>query len=348
MSGFQKAQRFSTNPTIAITGPTGSGKTYSALRLASGISKAMGKPFALIDTENGSASLYSDVFEFDTLNIKPPFTTEKYIEAIKTAEKAGYCALVVDSITHAWAGEGGLLEQKAQLDARPGSNHWTNWGPIKTKDQKFKNAYLHSSIPFFIATMRSKMEYAQTENNGKKKVEKQGMAPVQSDGIEYEFSIVLDVAMNHEAEVSKDRTGIFAKDPIFQVNESVGEQLVSWRNSGKAKAPPAAAPKTPPPAHQDQPQSHPPDDVPDHNPDDLESYLGGPESAIEAAGQFKISFGPYKDRLINAVPPPHMKSYIEFLEKQAFDQNKAIDPKGPVGQLIANAEIFLDTVPGDL
>ena len=220
---FKKAERFLTNPTIAITGPTGSGKTFSALRLASGMAKAMGKRFAVIDTENGSASLYSDHFDFDTLNITPPFTTEKYIQAINDAEKAGFCALVIDSITHAWAGEGGLLEQKARLDARPGSNHWTNWNPIKAKDLKFKSAYLHSSVLFLIATMRSKMEYAQSEDGGKKKVQKVGMAPVQSDGIEYEFSLVLDVAMNHECEVSKDRTHLFDKTPIFTITEETGE-----------------------------------------------------------------------------------------------------------------------------
>lgn len=244
---FKKAERFLTNPTLAITGPTGSGKTFSALRLASGISKAMGKPFAVIDTENGSASLYSDVFDFQTVSMNPPFTTEKYIMAINEAEKHGFCALVIDSITHAWAGEGGLLEQKGQLDARPGSNSWANWNPIKAKDLKFKSAYLHSNIPFLIATMRSKMEYAQSESDGKKKVQKMGMAPVQSEGIEYEFSVVFDVAMNHECEVSKDRTGLFAKNPIFTITEQVGEDLVVWRNSGKElPTPPAPKEPTPP------------------------------------------------------------------------------------------------------
>ncbi len=246
-NSFKKAERFLTNPTIAITGPTGSGKTFSALLLATGIAKAMGQPFAVIDTENGSASLYSEYFDFDTMVITPPFTTEKYIQAINDAEKAGYCALIVDSITHAWAGEGGLLEQKAQLDARPNSNHWTNWNPIKAKDLKFRNAYLHSSIPFFIATMRSKMEYAQSENAGKKKVEKVGMAPVQSDGIEYEFSVVFDIAMNHEAEVSKDRTHLYDTTKIFQITEDTGKMLVQWRDSGKTRPPaPVQVPQPPP------------------------------------------------------------------------------------------------------
>jgi len=231
---FKKAERLLTNPTIAIMGPTGSGKTMSALRLANGISKKMGKPFALIDTENGSASLYSHMFNFDTATLSPPFTIEKYIEAVNAAEKGGYSCLVIDSITHAWAGEGGLLEEKGKLDSRPGSNHWTNWNPIKARDQKLRNAYLHSSIPFIIATLRSKMEYAQNDEGGKKKIQKMGMAPVQSDGIEYEFSIVFDVAMNHEAEVSKDRTHLFSNDRIFLLTEACGEKLVDWRNSGRS------------------------------------------------------------------------------------------------------------------
>lgn len=339
---FKKAERFLTNPTIAITGPTGSGKTFSALRLASGISKAMGKPFALIDTENGSASLYSDHFDFDTLNITPPFTTEKYIQAINDAEKGGYCALVIDSITHAWAGEGGLLEQKAQLDARPGSNHWTNWGPIKLKDQKFRNAYLHSSVPFFIATMRSKMEYAQTENNGKKKVEKQGMAPVQSDGIEYEFSVVLDVAMNHEAEVSKDRTHLFDKTPIFKIGEETGEMLVEWRAGGKEKppAPPVRSFSSTPPPAPAEPQSPPELDTSE----DLDSYLGGPASQLtpaELAGEYVIAFGLHKDKQLKDVPEKLLREYCNWLMEESNRTGQPISPGGKVDTMLNQAAIYL-------
>lgn len=344
MSGFQKAQRFLTNPTIAITGPTGSGKTMSALRLAAGIAKSMNGRFAVIDTENGSASLYSHLFDFDTLNITPPFTTEKYISAINEAEKAGYCALVCDSITHAWAGEGGLLEQKAQLDARPGSNHWTNWGPIKAKDLKFRNAYLHSSVPFFIATMRSKMEYAQTENNGKKKVEKQGMAPVQSDGIEYEFSVVLDVAMNHEAEVSKDRTDLFSKKPIFTITEETGELLVKWRSEGKSKAAPM------PPIHPEpEPQVSPPDDPQEFAPDDLDHYLGPagqyPEGSIMEAGEHVIPFGQWKGKKLKNLADPILSGYCQWLEDEAARTRKPITPDGQVGVLLSKARIWLGVEP---
>jgi hypothetical protein len=187
--------------------------------------KGLGGKVAVIDTENGSASLYSDKFEFDVLDMKPPFTTEKYIEAIEAAEKAGYETIVLDSLTHAWAGEGGLLEQKNLLDSRPGSNHWTNWGPIDKKDQALKNAYLHSTC-HIISTMRSKMEYAQTEQNGKKKVEKLGLAPIQRDGLIYDFSIVFDTAMDHKVEVSKDRTGLF-DGRMVEITEQTGEELAA-------------------------------------------------------------------------------------------------------------------------
>lgn len=226
---FKKAERKKAKLKLAITGPTGSGKTYSALRLA----KGLGGKVAVIDTENGSASLYSEKFDFDVLDMKPPFTTEKYISAIESAEKSGYETIVIDSLTHAWAGEGGLLEQKNLLDSRPGSNHWTNWGPIDKKDLALKNAYLHSTC-HIISTMRSKMEYTQAEENGKKKIQKVGLAPIQRDGLSYEFTTVFDIAMDHQAETSKDRTGVF-DGRIFKITEETGVEIATWLNSGKAE-----------------------------------------------------------------------------------------------------------------
>lgn len=332
---FKKAERFLTNPTIAVTGPTGSGKTFSALRMASGIAKSMGKRFAVIDAENGSASLYSEYFDFDTLNLTPPFTTEKYIQAISDAEKGGYCALVIDSITHAWAGEGGLLEQKAQLDARPASNHWTNWNPIKAKDLKFKSAYLHSSIPFLIATMRSKMEYAQSEDGGKKKVQKVGMAPVQSDGIEYEFSVVFDVAMNHECEVSKDRTHLFDKTPIFTITEDTGEMMVNWRASGKAK------PVQAPPKPEEQTQQHPPESNQEFPSDNLDEYFGHPPGSAEEASVYKVKFGIHINKMLKEIPEQALREYCNWIQSESQRTQKPINPTGPVGELLEKAAVFL-------
>ena len=112
MSLFKKAERRQAKLKIAITGPSGSGKTYSALSIATGL----GKKIALVDTENYSASLYSDRFEFDVLALEPPYTVAKYNVAIQEAQKAGYEVLIIDSISHAWAGDGGLLSKKEALD----------------------------------------------------------------------------------------------------------------------------------------------------------------------------------------------------------------------------------------
>ena len=123
MSLFKKAERKQSKLRLGLNGPSGSGKTYSALLIA----KGLGSKIAVADTEKGSASLYSDLFQFDTLEISPPFTPEKYIQAIEAAEKEKYDVLIIDSFSHAWMGEGGVLEQKALLDQNPKSNQFANW-----------------------------------------------------------------------------------------------------------------------------------------------------------------------------------------------------------------------------
>lgn len=229
---FAKATRTRAFIKMAITGPSGSGKTLSALKLARGLA-GEGK-IALIDTENESASLYADATDFDTCPIAAPFTTEKYIEAIKAAAEAGYSVLVIDSLTHAWAGEGGLLAQKESLDSR-GGNSFTNWASITKKHEQLKAEILQSSI-HVIVTMRSKHEYVVDQQNGKTAPKKVGMSPIQRDGMEYEFTIVLDMGMNHEFSASKDRTGLF--DGKFEIpKESHGAAIRAWLESGNEPVP---------------------------------------------------------------------------------------------------------------
>jgi hypothetical protein len=224
---FKRAERKQVKLKLAVTGPSGSGKTFSALRIA----KGLGGKVAVIDTENGSASLYADQFEFDVINLEPPFTTEKYTSAFTAAVEAGYNVLVVDSLTHAWAGEGGLLEQKEQLDARGKGNGYTNWATITKKHEAFKSAMLQAEI-HVVATIRSKQDYILQERDGKQVPKKVGMAPIQREGLEYEFAVVFDVAMNHEAEASKDRTSLFA-GKIFKITEKTGQELLDWLSSAK-------------------------------------------------------------------------------------------------------------------
>jgi len=181
MESFHKATKKSTNIKILFTGPSGSGKTYSALKVATGL----GKKIALIDTENASASLYSDKFNFDIMELYPPFEINKYTAAIGIAEMEKYDVLIIDSITHAWSGEGGLLQKKESLDRR-GGNSWANWAGITKEHEAFKAKLLQAKI-HIIATARSKTEWVVSENEkGKKVPQKIGLTPDQRAGIEFE------------------------------------------------------------------------------------------------------------------------------------------------------------------
>jgi hypothetical protein len=235
MTGFKKAQRHQAKLRIAITGPSGAGKTYSALLLASGI----GKRVALIDTENHSASLYADKFSFDTLEIDPPYTIQKYVQAIELAEKEGYDVVVVDSLSHAWAGEGGLLEKKDSLDKR-GGNSYTNWSGITKEHELFKSRLL-TCRAHLITTMRSKQEYIIDTSGGKAVPKKVGLAPIQRDGMEYEFTVVFDVGIDHSAQVSKDRTGLF-DGQLIPISKKTGETLMTWLGGAEPEYVHAVAP----------------------------------------------------------------------------------------------------------
>jgi len=239
MSKFQKAERKRAKIKVAITGPSGAGKTFSALTLATGL----GKKIAVIDTENDSASLYSDRFEFDTLVISPPYTVQKYLEAISAATEEGYEVLIIDSITHAWAGEGGLLSKKEALDAR-GGNSFSNWAGITKEHEAFKATLLVSDI-HLVCTMRSKQDYVlDMGDKGKTTPRKVGLAPIQREGMEYEFTTVFDIAMDHNASTSKDRTGLF-DGHTAKITKDTGRKFQQWLNGAKVDP----APRVPAPAN---------------------------------------------------------------------------------------------------
>lgn len=223
---FQKATRKKVKLKLAITGPSGSGKTYSALRLATGLTN--NGRIALIDTENESASLYDGRFNFDTYNITRPFDNDKFIVGINEAVKAAYDLLIIDSGSHFWQG---ILEFKSKLDSR-GGNSFANWDKAGAKFQDILDAILHSNI-HIIVCLRSKMEYILEENvKGKTVPKKVGLAPIMRDGIEFEFTTVFDLAMDHTAQVSKDRTEMF-DGKIFQITEDTGRLFQDWLSNKK-------------------------------------------------------------------------------------------------------------------
>ena len=225
---FRKAEKRKAKLRLGITGPAGSGKTYGALLVASGI----GGKIAMIDTENGSGDLYSSLVDYDICSIQAPYTVQKYIEAIKDAEKAGYDTIIIDSLSHAWSGEGGLLDMQGKITANSKSgNSYTAWREVTPLHNKLIESMLSSQC-HVIATMRSKTEYIQTKNEyGRTDIKKVGLAPVQREGMDYEFTTVFDLSLNHNVTVSKDRTGLF-DGQIFVLTQQTGETLRDWLDKG--------------------------------------------------------------------------------------------------------------------
>jgi hypothetical protein len=231
---FQKATRKKAKLRLALIGPSGSGKTYSALELATGL----GGRIAMIDTERGSGDLYADRFVYDTLQLEPPFTPQKYIQAIKGAEDEGYNVVIIDSLSHAWAGEGGILDIHDNITkSSRSSNGYVAWKDVTPQHEKIINAILGSSL-HVIGTIRTKTAYEVVEDErGKKAPKRIGLAPIQRQGMEYEFTCVLDLAVDsHVASASKDRTGLFDAQH-FVITEKTGEQLLQWLESGEEPAP---------------------------------------------------------------------------------------------------------------
>jgi hypothetical protein len=225
---FQKAVRKRVKLRLALSGPSGSGKTHGALLIA----KGLGGRIALIDTERGSASLYTHLVDFDTLELQPPFTPERFNAALKAAADAGYDICIIDSITHEWDGSGGCLEINEQIaHAKFKGNTWAAWNETTPRHRSFLDAILQAPM-HVIATMRSKTETVQGDD---KKVKKLGMKAVQREGAEYEFTTVLDLEHEkHYAVASKDRTNLFAEPHI--ITPDTGQRINAWLESGAIPA----------------------------------------------------------------------------------------------------------------
>lgn len=214
---------------LGMSGPAGSGKTYSALLIADGLGGRIG----LIDTEHGSGDLYADLLAegYDVLQLSPPFTPARYIEAIHTMEQAGIATIIVDSLSHAWSGEGGSLDRHGKIADRSG-NSWQAWRQVTPEHNALVEALLQSPC-HVIATMRAKTEYVQEkdERSGRQIVRKIGLAPVMRDGIEYEFTIFMELDSQHLAHVGKDRTQLF-DGMIIKPDRDTGRELLAWLDSG--------------------------------------------------------------------------------------------------------------------
>ena len=247
MSLFKQAVKHESKLRLAISGPSGSGKTYTGLTVATAL--ANGRPVAVIDTEHGSASKYADLFAFDVLNLSAPFHPDRFVDAILDARAAGYAVVVIDSLTHAWNGQGGLLEIVDEIARRMKSaNTFAAWKDATPIQNRLIEAIVSSDI-HIIATMRSKQEYVleQVERNGRTTTQprKVGMAPVQRDGMEYEFDVYLDMDIDNTAIVAKTRCPALAGRAIQKPGKELADTLREWL-TGVAAPAPVASVQSPP------------------------------------------------------------------------------------------------------
>jgi hypothetical protein len=208
---------------MALQAPSGAGKTYSALLLAKGLANGDFSKVAIIDTENGSADLYSHLGDYNVLTLENPFSPERYIEAISTCEKANIEVIIIDSISQCWEF---LLNCHSSMQG----NSFTNWSKITPRQQNFIYRILESNC-HMIVTMRTKQNYVLNQKDGKYVPEKVGLKAVQRDGIDYEFTLVFDIDMKHHAMASKDRTGLFIGRPEFIINSATGRKILEWCDS---------------------------------------------------------------------------------------------------------------------
>ena len=246
---FKKATKTKAKLRMALIGPSGAGKTYSALNIA----RNLGDRVALIDTEHGSASKYADIFDFDTLELGT-FSPDTYVQAIEAAADAGYDVLVIDSLSHAWMGKEGALEQvdKAAKRSRS-SNNFAAWRDVTPMHNRLVEAILGARL-HVIATMRSKMDYVQEKDpQGKTVIRKLGLAPVQRDGVEYEFDIVADMDLNLDMVISKTRCTLLTGGIFNKPGAEVAGILKAWLTNGIEPAP-EPAPMAQPVEH--KPESH--------------------------------------------------------------------------------------------
>lgn len=223
---IKQAQRKQALMKMGLQGPSGSGKTYSALLLARGLARGWNK-VVVIDSENHSADLYAHLGNYSVVNIGPPFTPEKYVEAIEICEAAGMEVIIIDSISHEWEGQGGVLDIHGNMVG----NSFTNWSRVTPRHSHFLNKMLQSPC-HIVATVRSKTDYIMSERNGKMVPEKVGLKGVTREGLDYEFTIVLELDLKHNANCTKDRSGLFMDKPPFVITEATGELIKNWCMDG--------------------------------------------------------------------------------------------------------------------
>lgn len=228
MMAFSKASKKKSKLRMALVGPSGSGKTYTALAIAT----HLGQRVAVIDTERGSASKYADLFAFDVLDLET-FAPQQYVDALHAAASAGYDVVVVDSLSHAWIGQGGALEQVDNIARRSQSkNSFGAWREVTPQHNAMVDAIVRAPL-HVVVTMRAKTEYVlEKDDRGKTVPRKVGIQPVQRDGLEYEFDVVGDLDENNSLIVGKTRCPALAGKVFARAGKDIASHLTAWLTDG--------------------------------------------------------------------------------------------------------------------
>ncbi len=220
---LNRAERKNVKIKLGLQGSSGSGKTMSALLLAYGLTNDWSK-IAIIDTENHSAELYSHLGAYNVLNLEPPFSPERYKEAIEVCKKAQMEVIIIDSISMEWDY---VLEQHSQL----AGNSYTNWSKFTPRHHSFVQSILQANA-HVICTLRAKQDYVLNEKNGKFVPEKVGLKSIQRDGLDYELTIVFEIDIKHNAVATKDRTELFSGKTEFKISAETGKEISEWCKKG--------------------------------------------------------------------------------------------------------------------
>jgi hypothetical protein len=222
---FHKALKTDARLRLALMGPSGAGKTLTSLHLAQDLDAG---PIALIDTERGSASKYADQFDFDVLELAS-FHPEHYIEAIHAANNGDYGVLIIDSLSHAWAGKGGALELVDEAARKmKSSNTFAAWRDVTPLHHRLLDAILGTDL-HVITTLRSKMENIQDrDEKGRTLIRKVGLQAIQREGVEYEFDVVGEMDLDHVLTITKSRCPSLADRVFPNPNGEVSAELKDW------------------------------------------------------------------------------------------------------------------------
>lgn len=238
-----KARREKMKAVVGFIGCSGSGKTAGTLLTAYGMMKEaypslseeeIWDKIGVIDTEHGRAKLYANtdfdgakIGQFLHIDFDPPYSTDRYNQAVVAMKQAGCEVIIVDSLSHNWQGEGGIVETHGKMSG----NSFQNWGKLSSQTNDLIKTLTRNNVHIF-ATLRTKQEYVvELNGEGKSVPRKIGTKPVQKDEMEYEFMLNFSIGIDHIAETSKDNTRIFEGNPI-KLSPDVGKKLYKWLEVG--------------------------------------------------------------------------------------------------------------------